>query len=83
MKVVNSLKNLYVFVIVCLTILNSDAVYQTFMLYWQLYHVNKEDKTVNFCFLNRINVLNVEVFVCIENIMEKNRKSLNAAISKF
>ena len=33
------------------------------MLYWQLYHVNKGDKTVNFRFLNQINVLNVEVFV--------------------
>ena len=33
------------------------------MLYQHLYLVNKGGKTVNFRFLNQINVLNVEVFV--------------------
>ena len=41
------------------------------MLYRQLYLVNKGGKTVNFRFLNQINVLNVEVLLCIENVMEK------------
>ena len=63
MLLVNSLKNVYVFIVFFLTILNSDAVFDIFMLYRQLYYVNKGGKTVNFSFLNQISVLNVEVFV--------------------
>ena len=66
------IKKTCMFYLFFLTILNSDAVYRSFMLYRQLYHVNKGGKTVNFHFLNQINVLNVEVCLfCIENIMEK------------
>ena len=68
---------MYVLIVIFLTILNSGADYRTFTLYRQYYFVNKGGKTVNFRFLNQINVFNAEMFVffCIENIMEMFVKS--------
>ena len=62
-------------------LLNSGAVYRTFILYQQLYFVNKGGKTVNFRFLNQINVFNVEMFCFPLKILR--RCSLKAANSKF
>ena len=69
------------FIISFLTILNSGAVYQTFILYRQLYFVNKGGKTVNFRFLNQINVFNVEMFCLALKTLRK--CSFKAANSKF
>ena len=68
---------MYVFIVSFLTILNSGAVYQTFILYRQLYFVNKIGKTVNFRFLNQINVYNVA------NVLFLSKWSLKAVNSKF
>ena len=72
---------MYVFVVSFITILNSGAVYQTFILYWQLYFVDKGGKNVNFRFLNQINVYNVEMFSFALKILWK--CSLKSANSKF
>ena len=57
------------FIVSFLTILN--FVYWTFILYRQLYFVNKGGKTGNFRFLNQINVLNVEMFCFALKIVSK------------
>ena len=72
---------MYVVIISFLSILNSGAVYQTFILYLQLYFVNKGGKTVNFRFLNQINVFDMEMFCFALKILWK--CSLKAANSKF
>ena len=64
-----------------LTILNSRDVNGAFILYRQLYFLNKGGKTVNFRFLNQINVFNVEMFCFALKILWK--CSLNAANSKL
>ena len=65
------------FIVSFLTILNSGAVYKTFILYRQLNFGNKGGKTINLRFLNQING---NVLFYIENIKEC---SLKAANSKF
>ena len=72
---------MYVFIVSSLTILNSGAVYRTFILYRQFYFVNKGDKTANFRYPNQINVFNVEMFCFALKILWK--CSLKAANSKF
>ena len=64
------IKNVYVFIVSFLTILNFGAVFLTLMLYRQLYLVDKGGKAVNFRFLNQINVLTSKCLFCIENIVE-------------
>ena len=73
---------MYAFIVSFLTILNSGAVYRTFILYRQLYFVNKGGKTVNFSFLNQINVFNVEMFCFAFKILLW-KCSLKAAYSEF
>ena len=72
---------MYVFIVFFLTLLNSGAVYQTFILYLQLYFVNKGGKTVNFRFLNQISAHKVEMFCFALKILWK--CLLKAANSKF
>ena len=72
---------MYVVIVSFLTILNSGAVYRTFILYWQLYLVNRGGKTVNLHFLNQINVFNKEMFCFALKILWK--CSLKAADNKF
>ena len=69
------------FIVSYLTILNSGAVYRTFILYRQLCFVNKGGKTVNFRSLIQINVFNLEMFCFALKILWK--CSLKAANSKF
>ena len=72
---------MYVFILSFLTLLNSGAVYKTFILYLQLYFVNKGGKTVNFRLLNQINVYKAEMFCFALKILLK--CLLKAANSKF
>ena len=72
---------MYVFIVSFLTILNFGAVYRTFVLYRQLYFVNKGGKTVYFRFLNQINVYKVNMFCFALKTLWKG--SLKAAETKF
>ena len=58
-----------------------NAVYQNFILYLQLYFVTKGGKTVNFRFLNQINIYNVEMFCFVLKTLWK--CLLKVANSKF